>query len=74
MPQTRYVRSTRPNQEGRYIVENLPPGTYYAVALEYLAQGDSNDPEVLDRLKSRATRFTIAEGEVQTLNLKLAAN
>ena len=71
LPMTRYIRSARPSQNGQYSVENLPPGSYYAIALEYIAQGDWNDPEVLERLKSRATRFSISEGEVQTLNLKL---
>ena len=73
-PLTRHVRSARPNQEGRYSIDNLPPGGYYAVALEYIAQGDWNDPSVLERLKANATRFSISEGEVQTLNLKLSTN
>jgi protocatechuate 3,4-dioxygenase beta subunit len=70
-PMTRHIASARPNQQGRFEVKNLPAGSYYAVALEYIPQGDWNDPEVLDRLKSKATRFSLAEGETQTLDLKL---
>jgi protocatechuate 3,4-dioxygenase beta subunit len=71
LPMNRHVTSTRPNQEGRFQVKNLPAGNYYAIALEYIAQGDWNDPEVLERLKSKATRFTLDEGQVESLELKL---
>jgi protocatechuate 3,4-dioxygenase beta subunit len=70
-PMTRHVASARPNQDGRFQVKNLPAGSYYAVALEYIPQGDWNDPDVLERLKAKATRFSLAEGEVQNLELKL---
>lgn len=70
-PMTRHIASARPSQAGRFQVKNLPEGSYYAVALEYIPQGDWLDPEVLDRLKSRAQRFTLAEGEIRTLDLRL---
>lgn len=70
-PMTRHIASARPNQDGRFQVKHLPAGGYYAVALDYIAQGDWNDPEVLERLRSRATRFTLDEGEVENLTLKL---
>ena len=70
-PMTRHVASARPNQEGRFQVKNLPAGSYYVVALEYIAQGDWNDPDVLERLKARATRITLDEGEVENVNLSL---
>jgi protocatechuate 3,4-dioxygenase beta subunit len=71
VPMTRHIASARPNQQGRFQVKHLPAGSYYAVAVEYIAQGDWNDPEVLDRLKGQATRFTVSEGDVKTLDLKL---
>jgi hypothetical protein len=52
-------------------VRNLPPGGYYAIAVEYVAQGEWGDPEVLERLRGKATRFTVNDGETQTLTLKL---
>jgi hypothetical protein len=68
---SRYVSGTRPDQEGRFQIKNLPPAGYYAVAVDYLAQGEWNDPDVLERLKPRATSFSINEGETKTLNLTL---
>ena len=71
VPMPRHIATGRPNQQGRFQVKNLPAGSYYAVAVEYIAQGDWNDPDVLDRLKARATRFIIDEGDVKTLELRL---
>jgi protocatechuate 3,4-dioxygenase beta subunit len=68
---SRYVAGARPDQDGRFQVKNLPAGGYYAIAVEYLAQGDWNDPEVLERLKLNATKFALAEGETKSLDLKL---
>jgi hypothetical protein len=71
LPNSRYVTGTRPDQEGRFQVKNLPPGGYYAIAVEYLAQGEWGDPDVLERLKAKATRFSLDEGETKTLELKI---
>ena len=68
---SRYVTGSRPDQDGRFQIKNLPAGGYYAIAIDYLAQGEWNDPDVLERLKSRATSFAINEGETKTLNLTL---
>jgi protocatechuate 3,4-dioxygenase beta subunit len=68
---SRYVTGSRPDQEGRFQIKNLPAGDYYAIAIDYLAQGEWNDPDVLERLKPRATSFSINEGETKTLNLTL---
>jgi hypothetical protein len=70
-PQTRYLASGRPDQDGRFRIRSLPAGEYYAIAVEYLAQGEWNDPEVLDRLKGKATRVTLGEGESKALQLKI---
>jgi hypothetical protein len=74
VPMNRYVTGTRPNQDGRFQVKHLPPGSYYAVALEYIPQGEWNDPEVLERLKGKATRFTLEEGKIETLDLRLSGS
>jgi len=68
---SRYVAGTRPDQDGRFQIKNLPAGGYYAIAVDYLAQGEGNDPDVLERLKPRATSFSIDEGETKTLALSL---
>jgi hypothetical protein len=74
VPMTRHVTGVRPNQDGRFQVKNMPAGNYYAIAVDYIASGDWNDPEVLQRLKSKASRFRLDEGAVKTLDLKLTGS
>jgi protocatechuate 3,4-dioxygenase beta subunit len=71
LPGSRYVAGRRPDLNGKFEVKPLPPGSYYAAAVEYLPDGDWNDPEVLERLKVNAKRFTLDEGESKTLELKI---
>jgi hypothetical protein len=71
LPNTRYVAGRRPDLNGKFEVKPLPPGSYYAAAVEYLPSGEWNDPEVLERLKTNAKRFTLDEGESKTLELKI---
>jgi hypothetical protein len=72
-PNSRYMRTSRPDQDGRFKVNGLPPGAYFIVALDYLdTSGDWNDPEALERLRSKATTFSINEGETKTVDLKIA--
>ena len=71
---SRYVATGRPDQDGRFQIRNLPAGSYYAIALEYLEQGEQTDPEVLERLRDRGTLFSLNEGESKTLDLKLQSS
>lgn len=68
---TRYVRTVRPNQEGRYSIKGLPPGDYHLIALDYLETGEEGDPEQLEKWKANATRVTLADGEPKSVTLKL---
>ena len=68
---SRFLAAVRPDRAGRYTVRALPPGNYLVVALDFLEEGDSNDPEFLEKIRSRATKVTLAEGETRTLDLKL---
>ena len=70
-PATRWVTGVRPDQDGRFHVRNMPAGAYYAVAVDYVPQGEWNDPEVLERLKTRAEHFSLGEEEKKTLDLKM---
>jgi protocatechuate 3,4-dioxygenase beta subunit len=72
LPMTRWVTGARPDaQEGRFRIRSMPPGSYYAVAVDYIEQGSWGDPELLERLKTRAKRFSLSEGGTETLDLKL---
>jgi len=70
---TRFVRTARPNQEGRFSLTGLPPDDYYVVALDYVETGEEYDPEQLEKWKSLATRVTLADAESKPLALKLAS-
>lgn len=72
VPQTRFVRAGRPDQQGKFQIGGLPPGRYLAVALDYLEQGSEMDPDLLEQLKSKATSLTLDEGETHQLDLKLS--
>lgn len=71
--QSRFVRVTRPDQTGRFTVDGLLEGTYFAVALEYMEPGEEANPEFLESLKAAATRITLAEGEKKIVTLQLSA-
>ncbi|RPH60987.1 MAG: hypothetical protein EHM89_07990, partial [Acidobacteria bacterium] len=62
IPQTRFIRTGRPDQDGRFTIRGLPPERYLAVAVEYLEPGEETSPETLEQLKSMATSLSLAEG------------
>jgi protocatechuate 3,4-dioxygenase beta subunit len=72
-PMSRWVSGARPDQEGRFKIRNMPAGSYYAAAVDYLESGTWSDPELLERLKTSASRFTLADGETQILDLKITS-
>ena len=70
--QTRYVRSARPDQGGKFLLRTLPPDEYLVAAVEFLEPGEEGDPELLEKLRRHATTVTLGEGESKTVTLKLA--
>jgi hypothetical protein len=68
---TRYVKTGRPDQSGRFLIPGLPPGDFLAVALDYLEPGEEQDPDLLERLKDVATPVEVKAGEAKTISLKL---
>jgi hypothetical protein len=68
---TRFIRSVRPDQEGKFVAKGLPPGDYFAIAVESLEQGGQWDPEFQERAKPRAKRFTLKEGQTLAFDLPL---
>jgi len=71
--QSRFIRSARPDQEGRFRITALPPGEYLAVAVQGLEDGQAGDPEFLRAVERQAERLTIKDGETKTLALSLAS-
>jgi len=74
LPMNRWMSSARPDQEGRFRFNALPAGSYYAVAVEYVAQGEWSDPEWLARAAKKATKVSLDEGGNKTLDLKLSGS
>jgi hypothetical protein len=70
-PGSRYVRSGRPDQDGRFKMSGLPPGEYHVVALDYLDADGWTEPEYLERLRGKATSVSINEGETKSVDLKI---
>jgi hypothetical protein len=71
---SRYMAFVRPDQNGRYSVRTLPPGDYYAVALQRVDQTRRGDPAYYELLIPEATRFTLTEAETRALDLRLTAS
>jgi protocatechuate 3,4-dioxygenase beta subunit len=69
--QSRHVQTTRPNQNGVFSIKGLPPGRYLAAAVPSLENGLQNDRGVLERLRSGAEGFSLAEGGSANLNLRM---
>jgi hypothetical protein len=67
--QSRFIRTARPNQDGAFDLKGLPPGQYYAVAVESLESGAQTDPAVLEQLKPKGKGFTLTEAQTLTLDL-----
>ena len=69
---SRYFRTSRADQDGRYKVTGLPAGDYFAIALDdSVDPNDVSSPEFLERASSRAVRFSLGDAETKSLDLKL---
>jgi Carboxypeptidase regulatory-like domain len=67
----RMVRTVRSDKAGTFKLPALPPGDYLAIALEYVLDGDWNDPQFLESLRDRASRVSLREGEGGTVALQV---
>jgi hypothetical protein len=67
----RYFSVGRPGDDGRFRVATLPPGDYYAIALDRADPMEWQDPEFLEGLSRQASAFSLAQGETKTLALRL---
>jgi hypothetical protein len=67
----RWIRTVRPDSNGRYVAIGLRPGRYVAVAFEALEQGRQFAPEFQEQLRRAAREISLKEGESATLDLKL---
>ncbi len=69
---SRYVRTVRADAQGRYRILGLPRGEQYrAVAVDYLEEGEGDDPDFLARVRPFSMGFSFAEQEGRALDLPL---
>jgi protocatechuate 3,4-dioxygenase beta subunit len=68
----RRPRSTRPDTTGKYTIAGLAPGEYFLSAVTDLDQSDLSDPAFLAQLAASAFKFTLADGEKKTQDMKIA--
>lgn len=69
----RYIEAARPDQQGRYHIEGLPAGRYLAIAVDYLEDGEEQDPDRLKEWARLATSVTLGDGEKRVLDLKVVS-
>jgi hypothetical protein len=64
----RYIRVAPVGTKGDFKAAGLPPGDrYLAVAVDYLEDGEAEDPDFLSSVAGRATPFALGEGERRTI-------
>ncbi len=68
---TRYFATGRPDAAAKFVINGLPAGEYYAIALDWADPEASADPDFLEPLASAATPFTLGDGEVTSIDLIL---
>jgi hypothetical protein len=67
----RAIRATRPDQQGQWHIRGLPPGEFLAVAVDYVEDGQWNDPEYLETLRRYAQKLTVAEMDMPAVSLRV---
>lgn len=70
-PFNRYLARVQAGDDGLFKVASLPPGDYYAIALESADVAQWQDPEFLDGLIRQASSVSLASGDTRTVDLKL---
>jgi hypothetical protein len=70
---SRAIRQERTDNDGRFRVEPLPPGTYRAVAVPALGRWAIEYAEVLERLQSSSEEIRIGEGQSLAVSIRASA-
>jgi hypothetical protein len=71
-PQSRRIRSARPDTSGQYTFGNVPPGEYKLAALQDVEPGAWFDPAFLQQLEGASIAVRIREGEKKAQNVQVA--
>ena len=70
---SRFMRSLRPDTNGRFNTKGLPPlDDYLIIAVQNLESGQGGDPDFLARAREEAKPFSLSEGETKNFDVKLS--
>jgi hypothetical protein len=69
----RYSAVARSSDDGTFKLTTLPPGEYYAIALDGIDLTDWQDPDTLEGFSRLATAFALTPGDSRTLELRMSA-
>jgi Carboxypeptidase regulatory-like domain len=72
------LRLERPSQNHDFWIGSLPPGSYYMVAVsdvsDIVTDGSWQEPATLERLRVRATRVTLTDGQLRSVTLRMTSD
>ena len=60
--ESRLIKRIRPDSAGAFVFRQVIPGTYLAAAVEYVRDGEFQDPAFLEGLREQASRVRVDEG------------
>ena len=68
--ESRFLAMARSDNDGRFRLDGVPPGTYLAVAVAALPMGSWQDRSVLEKLQSSAETIRLGEGQQLTISIR----
>lgn len=72
LPQARRISATRPDTDGRFQFQNLPPGNYRIAAIIDAEPGEWYNPDFLRQLGPGSIAFSLSQGEAKVQDIRLA--
>jgi len=72
-PSSRFLMEARSSQTGQFLLKDVAPASYLAVALRNLPFRAWVNPDVLARLQPIATRLRVVEGEQKVISIRASA-
>lgn len=73
-PGSRFIKLARPDREGRFSFDGLPPTVYYLAVSRKVDESDITDPRVLGDLAADARLFRLERGEHRTEQVPVGGN
>jgi hypothetical protein len=72
--QSRFVRTARPDQDGRFQIRGLPAHDgYLIIPIQNLEDGQAGDPDFLATVRDSAKAFSLNENETRAMELRWSA-